>query len=63
MHQLEMSDIRTKTTIDVDGMVDRHGIKFIGLATLMGDGSYRCLADVSGCLCVVEVKITKVCDG
>jgi hypothetical protein len=55
MHLLEL---KTGTEIDVDGMVDAKGIRFIGKAILMGDGTWRCLADVGGALCRVEVKIT-----
>ena len=55
MRQLEL---RTNTTVDVDGMLDRkNGVRFLGLATLMGHGTWRCLADVQGALCLVEVKI------
>jgi hypothetical protein len=45
--------------IDVDGRMDRHGIRYLGKAILMGDGTWRCLADVAGTLCVVEITITK----
>ncbi len=46
--------------IVVDGMRDeKHpGIQYWGRATLQEDGSYRCIANVGGCLYVVEVTIT-----
>lgn len=42
--------------IDVDGMADRNHpeISFIGKATLMTNGKWRCLANVSGMMCLVE---------
>jgi hypothetical protein len=55
MRQLEL---KTGTEINVDGMHDAKGVRFLGKATLMGDGTWRCLADVGGALCRVEVKIT-----
>jgi hypothetical protein len=55
MTQLEL---RTQTEFDVDGHVDAKGIRYIGKAVLMGDGTWRCLANVGGALCRVEVKIT-----
>ena len=36
--------------LDVDGMIDRRGVKFIGTARRQPDGTYRCLADVGGAL-------------
>jgi hypothetical protein len=44
--------------IDVDGHVDERGIRYLGKATRMPDGTWRCLADVLGALCLVEVTIT-----
>jgi len=44
--------------LDVDGRVDSRGIVFIGKAGRQPDGTWRCLANVGGALCVVEVKIT-----
>jgi hypothetical protein len=46
--------------VDVDKMIDhRHpGIQYWGKAKRQLDGTYRCLANVEGSLCVVEVKIT-----
>lgn len=45
-------------SLDVDGIVDSLGITLIGTTTKTQDGKWRCLANVSGCLCIVEVKIT-----
>ncbi|HVJ92313.1 MAG TPA: hypothetical protein VM580_21080 [Labilithrix sp.] len=47
--------------IDLDGMIDpksNEGIRYVGKAKRMVDGSYLCLADVGGALCRVEVRIT-----
>jgi hypothetical protein len=45
--------------IDVDGRVDaKHNVIFIGKACQMFDGTWRCLASVGGCLCLVEVSVT-----
>lgn len=52
----------TPREIDVDGMTDeRDGgfIEFYGKATSQPDGTWRCLANVGGTLCVVEVTITE----
>lgn len=44
--------------VDVDGRVDdRLGIQYFGKAGLQPDGTWRCLANVGGALCVVEVSI------
>ncbi len=47
-------------TVDVDGLTDarRPSVRYIGKATLVFDNLYKCLAIVSGTLCVVEVTIT-----
>ena len=46
--------------IDVDGIKDpNYEITYIGKATQMDDGTWRCLANVEGALCLVEVKISK----
>lgn len=46
--------------IDVDGHIDarKDGIKFIGKAVHVFDNTYRCLAEVAGAVCVVEVSVT-----
>lgn len=51
--------------VNVDGMIDertknRYGearVRYIGEAVQQFDGTYRCLADVCGSLCLVEVKV------
>jgi hypothetical protein len=43
--------------INLDGRIDAKGVKFIGKATRQDNGMYRCLADVGGCLCIVECRI------
>jgi hypothetical protein len=55
MKQLELT---TTTRFSLEGHVDARGIRYLGEAALMGDGSWRCLADVGGCLCVVELRLT-----
>jgi hypothetical protein len=57
MTQLEL---KTTTEVDIDGYVDAKGVRYLGKATLMGDGTWRALADVGGALCRVECKITIV---
>ena len=57
MDHTKQLELHTNNTIDVDGRVDSTGVRFIGEAQQMGDGTWRCLADVGGALCVVEVKI------
>jgi hypothetical protein len=45
--------------VEVDGIVDeKRNIRYWGKATLRPNGKWVCLADVAGCLCIVEVKIT-----
>ena len=44
--------------IDVDGRMDRLGVVFIGKARLQPDGTWRCLANVAGALCLVEVSMS-----
>jgi hypothetical protein len=43
--------------IDLDEHIDDKGIRYIGKARRQPDGTWRCLAEVSGALCLVEVKI------
>lgn len=43
--------------ISVDGIVDNKGIEYIGVARRQADGTWRCLANVDGALCLVEVRI------
>ena len=44
--------------IDLDGVVDpKTGIQYLGKAVRMPDGTWRCLANLGGCLCRVEVSI------
>lgn len=58
MTQLELRPSNPKE-VDVDGMMDRKGVIFLGKATQQFDGTWRCLANVGGALCLVEVKITQ----
>lgn len=45
--------------VKVDGIVDEaRNVQYIGVATHYFDDVYRCLANVAGCLCVVEVRLT-----
>lgn len=43
--------------ISLEGLVDSHGFKYIGNAAQQFDGTWRCMADVCGALCLVEVVI------
>ncbi len=50
-------------TIDVDGIEDpkyQGQIRYIGKANHVFDNIYRCLAQVGGALCVVEIVVTPV---
>ena len=49
---------RTGVARDVDGYVDDKGIEYIGKAYEMSDGTWRCLANVLGALCLVEASVT-----
>lgn len=45
--------------IKMDGVVDEErGIHYWGIATRQENGKYRCLANVGGCLCLVELIAT-----
>lgn len=57
MHQL-VEYMPTPLTVDVDGHIDRRGIRYIGTAHRQPDGKYIALADVEGCLCRVEVTLS-----
>jgi hypothetical protein len=41
----------------VDGL-ELNGAQLWGRATRQPDGTYQCYANVDGCLCVVELKVT-----
>ena len=44
--------------ISVDDLVDEvRGIRYIGNAARQPDGTWRCLAEICGALCVVEVSL------
>ena len=48
-------------TVEVDGLQDTRcveGIEYWGRATRQPDGTYQCLANVGGALCLVEVTLT-----
>lgn len=47
--------------IDVDGLIDRRGIRFIGSAKRQQTGEWHALADVAGYLCRVALVVT-VCE-
>jgi hypothetical protein len=58
MEQLDLEQ-RNPREVDIDGMVDeRYGIRYIGKAVQMFDGTWRSLANVHGALCRVEVSLT-----
>jgi hypothetical protein len=43
--------------LNLDGHIDERGIQYIGRATRRSNGQWVCLADVKGCLCLVEVSV------
>lgn len=46
--------------VDVNGVIDnKTGIEYIGNAYRQPSGMYRCLANVNGALCRVEVSLRK----
>lgn len=51
---LQLIDARK---LSVDRIVDARGIMYLGDAIQQFDGTWRCLANVGGALCVVEVLI------
>jgi hypothetical protein len=57
MEQLSLKPVPPKE-VDVDGLVDSKGVVFIGKATQQFDGTWRCLANVGGALCLVEVRLS-----
>lgn len=53
-----MAAPKIQIELDVDGIQDpNHDITYIGKATRMDDGTWRCLANAGGSLCIVEVNI------
>lgn len=50
--------LREPTQLDIDGYVDSRGVRYLGKAVQQFDGTWHALADVFGCLCLVEVRIT-----
>lgn len=54
MQEVTFDDV---TDIDLDGHVDKRGVEYFGQARRQPDGTWRCLACVCGCLCVVEVRV------
>lgn len=53
----EHHEVVRRGEIDLDGHIDAKGVRYIGKAHRQPDGTWRCLAEVQGCLCVVEVRI------
>lgn len=48
--------------VNVDGIIDRRhpSVQYLGFATRQENGLWRCLANVGGALCIVEVSIKEV---
>jgi hypothetical protein len=46
--------------LSVDRVVDTRGIMYLGDAVQQFDGTWRCLANVAGALCLVEVTIKEM---
>lgn len=55
---MKQLNLKTGRTYDIDGYVDAKGIKYIGSAWELMDGTWLCLANVGGALCRVQVKIS-----
>lgn len=56
--QISLFDPDAGRLIDVDGRVcPKTGMSYIGKARKQLDGTWRCLANVDGALCLVEVAI------
>lgn len=51
--------LKDPPTVDLDGVVDdKTGVSFIGKASQQFDGSWRCLANVHGRLCLVQLNLS-----
>jgi hypothetical protein len=48
------------TELNLDGMIDDNGVRYIGSAMRRPSGQWVCLADVNGCLCLVELKLRPI---
>lgn len=56
--QLELFYCNPPPQVDLDGCIDEaRNIRYIGKATQMYDGTWRVLASIGGCLCIVQVSI------
>lgn len=56
-----MIDLSAPDEVDIDGLVDeRRSIRYVGKATRQPNGKYLALAAVDGCLCRVEVAVTRL---
>ena len=51
---------RTGKEVNVNGYIDAKGIEYLGVAHEMEDGTWQCLANVHGSLCLVEVTLTAI---
>ena len=59
MNEAERLEASGLLSVKVDGMRSNDGlIEYWGIARRQPNGLYRCLADVGGALCFVEVSIT-----
>jgi hypothetical protein len=58
MHQSVIYMPPLPATMNVDGHIDRRGIRYLGTAHRQPNGKYICLADIDGNLCRVEATIT-----
>ena len=57
--RLELENVTKPYSFDVSRQYDRRtdGIQYLGIARRQTNGLYKCLANVAGALCVVEVRI------
>ena len=57
MKQLDLT-LPSPRILRVEGYTDANGIRFLGDAEQQFDGTWRCLANVGGALCLVEVRVS-----
>lgn len=54
-----LSSTTLPETIDMEGMSPSEGVTCMGVATRLSESSYRCMANVGGALCIIEVRLTQ----
>lgn len=56
--KISRAEIDLAGELEVDGIVTPSGAKLWGVAKKQEDGTWRCLAEVGGTLCSVEISIS-----